>query len=136
MKPYHKVPTALLVALSSLINANSDAPSSLNPLPSTSIQVVGPPTYCLGLSQSSSGRFPILSRDPSFQETIKSPGWKQIRFLKRTMVEKNGIGINALEIRFKPLPTTSIKVVGPPTYFHLVKTPQKNKMFPVVTNSF
>ena len=26
----------------------------------------------------------------SFQETSKNPGWKRIRFLKRTMVEKNG----------------------------------------------
>ena len=33
-------------------------------------------------------------RDPSFQETIQIPGWKQIRFLKRTRVEKNGKGIN------------------------------------------
>ena len=35
------------------------------------------------------GHFPILSRDPSFQKTIRTPqknGW----FLKSTMVEKNG----------------------------------------------
>ena len=29
----------------------------------------------------------------SFQETIKNPGWKRIRFLKRTLVEQNGKGI-------------------------------------------
>ena len=38
--------------------------------------------------------FHILSRDPSFQETIKNPGEADPVFEERTMVEKNGIGIN------------------------------------------
>ena len=41
----------------------------------------------------SRGTFTILSRDPSFQETIKNPG-ETADFLKRTMLEQNGIGIN------------------------------------------
>ena len=39
-------------------------------------------------NQRSWGTFPILSRDPSFQEAIKDPGGNS-RCLKRTMVEKN-----------------------------------------------
>ena len=40
------------------------------------------------LTGNSRGTFPILSRDPSFQETIKNLG-KQIQLLKRSMVERN-----------------------------------------------
>ena len=43
----------------------------------------------------SRGTFPILSRDPSFQETILTTQNKtRSRCLKRRMVEKNGQGIN------------------------------------------
>ena len=41
----------------------------------------------------SRGKFPILSRDPSFWKTTKN-GQNGDRFLKRMMAEKNGKGIN------------------------------------------
>ena len=41
---------------------------------------------------SSRGTFPILSGDPSFQETTKNTGEMDLIFKKRTMAENNGEG--------------------------------------------